>query len=356
MKSQVWLDLARQSARFPIATDLALHEEPEPEQVRSDPQRLGPLLERNARRYGLPFAIPLMDLRLDKAALLAAFGLDEMAAETFQFDAVPSDAPAAVPPCDARAGAIAYLRRHTELLPVGLTIGPFSLATKLMRDPISAIALFGAGECDDAQVRLWEWCLERSLETVLLSQEWQVQAGAHTIIVCEPAAGSVYLSPRQIKRGAPIFADYVLGPLRRMKELLTALGAALFLHDCGELTPGMVRALAAEIHPAVLSLGSSRKLWEDAALVPGDVVLYGNLPSKLFYSDDVMPESEVARRADELIAAMRATGQPFILGTECDVLHVPGCAEWIRRKTDLWWSAPVHDPHESTPTVAGARH
>jgi hypothetical protein len=31
--------------------------------------------------------------------------------------------------------------------------------------------------------------------------------------------------------------------------------------------------------PVILSLGSSRVLWEDAQLVPKHVVLYGNLPS-----------------------------------------------------------------------------
>jgi hypothetical protein len=340
------LNLAQRSTRFPIATDLALHEEPDPEGVRVDPEKLGRLLERNARRYGLPFAIPLMDLRLDKAALLAPFGLDEKAADVFQFDAIPAEARPASAPTDARAGAIAYLCRHTDLLPVGLTIGPFSLATKLMRDPISAIALAGEGQRDDPQVHLWEWCLARSLEVVLLSQAWQVRAGAHTIIVCEPAANIVYLSPRQIKRGATIFTDYVLKPLRQIKQVLTDLGAALFLHDCGELTQAMVRAFVEDIHPAVLSLGSSRKLWEDASVVPGDVVLYGNLPSKLFYSDEVMPDSEVSRRADELIESMRGTGHPFILGSECDVLHVPESADRIRHKTNLWCCAPS-DVHAS---------
>jgi hypothetical protein len=86
------------------------------------------------------------------------------------------------------------------------------------------------------------------------------------------------------------------------------------------------------LHPAVLSLGSSRRLWEDAARVPSDVVLYGNLPSKLFYSDEAMPESRVAELAHALAGRMRECGHPFILGTECDTLHVEGASATIRAK------------------------
>ena len=81
----------------------------------------------------------------------------------------------------------------------------------------------------------------------------------------------------------------------------------------------MVEAFAQRLHPVVLSLGSSRKLWEDARLIPKDVVLYGNLPSKSFYSDGAMPVKEIVRRTSDLIARMRKSGHPHIAGTECDV-------------------------------------
>jgi hypothetical protein len=84
----------------------------------------------------------------------------------------------------------------------------------------------------------------------------------------------------------------------------------------------------------ILSLGSSRKLWEDARLVPDDVVLYGNLPTKSFYSDGAMPIEEVVRRAEELADNMERCGHPFILGSECDVLFVPNAQETIRQKVD----------------------
>ena len=85
----------------------------------------------------------------------------------------------------------------------------------------------------------------------------------------------------------------------------------------------MVEAFAHRLHPVILSLGSSRKLWKDARLVPADVVLFGNLPSKSFYSDGAMPVEEVVRRTEELAANMKACHHPCIVGSECDVLLCP---------------------------------
>jgi hypothetical protein len=80
--------------------------------------------------------------------------------------------------------------------------------------------------------------------------------------------------------------------------------------------------------PAVLSLGSSRRLWEDAEVVPADVVLFGNLPTKTF-SDAAMPIEEVKRLTRETAHRMAACGHAHILGTDCDVLHVPDAADTI---------------------------
>jgi len=82
----------------------------------------------------------------------------------------------------------------------------------------------------------------------------------------------------------------------------------------------------------MLSLGSSRQLWEDAKLLPDSIVLFGNLPSKKFYSDEVMPVREVEAMGRDLLSKMKATGHPFILGSECDVLNVPGSEKTIRDK------------------------
>jgi len=100
----------------------------------------------------------------------------------------------------------------------------------------------------------------------------------------------------------------------------------------------MVEQFATRLDPAILSLGSSRKLREDAALVPRSVVLFGNLPTKMFYSDAAMPAAHVEAMTLVLLEKMRAVAHPHILGSECDVLHVPDAAMTIRKKVEVMLS------------------
>jgi len=347
MARDFYLKLGRSGLRFPIGTDLVLAEEPEPESVRTDGAALGRVVERAARRYGSPLAIPLMDLRLEKADLVRNLDVGESELEQFHFAEPPDleaverlrrrqDAPFA-PANRAHQEAIRYIAGHTDLVPVGMTIGPFSLMTKLIDDPIAAVALAGTGLTGEEEpaVRLAERALELAEITVARSVAAQIGAGARAIIVCEPAANAVYLSPKQIASGSDIFERFVLAPNLRRKRQMEEAGVDLIFHDCGELTDAMVEAFGQRLHPVMLSLGSSRRLWEDAARVPRDVVLYGNLPTKSFYSDARMPAEEVKRLTCELLERMGTVGHPFILGSECDVLSVPEAHETIRRKVEI---------------------
>lgn len=331
---------------MPIGTDLVMHEESEPEKVRNDGVALGRVIERAARRWGTPLAIPLMDLRLEKLDLLALAGISEAEAEAFHFTAPVDDKTLAalcgeqtVPLCpgsEARDQAIGYIRAKADLIAAGMAIGPFSLATRLLADPISAAALAGSGvEADEsAEVKLLFQCLHMAEAAVLRSVRSQIEEGAQAIMICEPAACKAYISPRQMRAGSNLFERLVMRPNLRLKAALDEAGCDLIFHNCGDLIDAMVEEFANRLHPRILSLGSSRKLWEDARLVPRDVVLYGNLPTKSFYSDSTMPIEEVIRRTDELAANMKACGHPHILGSECDVLFVPGAQEAIRNKVD----------------------
>ena len=127
----------------------------------------------------------------------------------------------------------------------------------------------------------------------------------------------------------------MLEPNRRIKQLLASHNVDLIFHDCGELLDEMVRKFAT-LDPAILSLGSSRKLWQDAVLVPKSTILYGNLPTKRFYSDALISLAEVRRLSVELTQRMRAAGHPFILGSECDVLSVPGHERTILEKVEAF--------------------
>jgi uroporphyrinogen-III decarboxylase len=343
---EYFLELAASGLRFPIGTDLILQEQPDPEAILLDGRRLGEVVRLAAERYRCPLAIPLMDLRLEKADLLRSAGVETEDVDKFHFAEAPpvrkvDDAEPFAHRNQANIDAVAHIARETSLFPVGMAIGPFSLMTKLLADPITAVALAAGGATanDDPGVRLVETCLELAEAAVARSLRAQVRAGAKAVIVCEPAANRVYISPRALRAGSDVWERYVMEPNLRLKGVLEGAGADLIFHDCGELIPFMVEQFATRLHPVVLSLGSSRKLWEDAELVPKDVVMFGNLPTKNFYSDEVVPEKRVAQLTEELLAHMHAVGHPHILGSECDVLHVPDRAASIRRKVDVMLSA-----------------
>jgi uroporphyrinogen-III decarboxylase len=336
--------LAARGLRTPIGTDLVLHERPDPDAVRLDGRRLAGVVREAAERYRTPLAMPLMDLRVEKADLVHRVRPEVTDVETFHFESPPTEADLDRARATDSAPLLARHRAHCDaiaeiasgegLTPFGISIGPFSLMTKLLSDPIGAVALAGRGADDEPEVSTAERALELAEAAVLRSLRVQAEAGAAAAVVCEPAASALFVSPRQMARGSPVFERFVLGPLLRLRASLDDHGVDFFLHDCGEPTGAMVEALATRLCPAVLSLGSSRRLWEDAAIVPPDVVLFGNLPSKHFYSDDTLPVDAVRARTRELVARMRESGHPFILGSECDVLHVREAAATIRRKVE----------------------
>jgi uroporphyrinogen decarboxylase len=241
------------------------------------------------------------------------------------------------PALQAHIESVGYIAGDTGLVPIGMTIGPFSLMTKLLKDPITPIYMAGSGMTaeDDPDVALVDRALELSLTIILFSVEAQIRAGAKAIFMAEPAANVVYVSPKQIEAGSGIFERYPIAADRRVKALLDRHGVDLIFHCCGELNEYMVRQFTT-LRPVIISLGSSRTLWEDARIVPKDIVLYGNLPSKHFYSDAVITKAQVEAQACELLRRMAAEGHPFILGSECDVLNVPGAMETIRGKVDAF--------------------
>jgi uroporphyrinogen-III decarboxylase len=344
MSRSLYLDLAAQHHRIPIGVDLVLRQHADHDAILVDGDRLGRVIADAAKEFKTPLAFPLMDLKLEKATLLSFFGVPPAESDTFHFTAAPtgdeiaqferslrSASPSAR--VAANLGALRFVAQQPGLVPVGMSIGPFSLATKLLSDPITPVFMAGDGMTgdDEPEVALLEAALRIALATVLHSIRQQLDAGAKAVFIAEPAANKVFFSPKQIAEGSPVFERFALAPNRQLAELLAARDVDLLFHCCGELIDSMLDGFCA-LRPALLSLGSSRRLWEDAARVPKDIVLYGNLPSKQFYSDSVMPLEKVSADATELIRRMRQAGHPFILGTECDTLHVDGCGETIRAK------------------------
>jgi uroporphyrinogen-III decarboxylase len=338
MDRSLFLGLAAAGHRAPIGTHLVLHRYADPEAILLDGERLGSVVAETAARFNTPLAVPLMDLTLEKEALLQACGVPAAEIESYHFS-MPPVSPAELPltpRMKATCAAIGAVSRKPGLVPMGMGIGPFSLMTKLLSDPITPVFIAGTGAtaAEDEEVALLDAVMalgERMIHAYLLAQ---IQAGAKALILCEPAANLVYFSPNQLEGSHAIFDRYVMEPLRRITALLAAHGVDLVFHDCGELTTGMVQRFAT-LGAAMVSFGSSRKLWEDAALFPKDTVLYGNLPTKRFYAAQ-LSVAEVERMANELLSRMRAVGHPFILGSECDVLSVPGSESEILGKVDAF--------------------
>lgn len=344
MTRSTFLALAAQRHRLPIGVDLVLRRHRNHASILLDGERLGRVIAEAAAEFETPLAFPLMDLKLEKATLLEFFGITPEAADEFRFTESPAadviaqfDSALATrtpsPRVAANLGALRYIAQHTTLLPVGMSIGPFSLATKLLADPITPVFMAGDGVSaqEEPEVALLEMALRLSLATVQHAVRQQLDAGARAVFIAEPAANKVFFSPRQIGSGSDVFERFALAPNRAVAAQLAAREADLIFHCCGELADAMLDGFCS-LRPAMLSLGSSRRLWEDAARVPKDIVLFGNLPSKQFYSDSVMPLEKVGAQAAELMERMRRIGHPFILGTECDVLHVDGCDDAIRAK------------------------
>ncbi len=343
MSREFFIEWAESRPAFPIGTDLVLKEYKDHDDILRDGVRLGHVIAEAARRFKTPLAMPVMDLMLEKAFMLRALGITENEIPAWHFTTCPTSEQLNVVrqkingPLDIRlkanVDAIKFITENTDLVPVGMSIGPFSLMTKLLSDPITPVYLAGSGLTAESniEVKTVETLMALAVEVILRSFKAQVEAGAKVFFIAEPAANKVYISPNQMAAGSDVFERMVLKYLRKIKSVMDEMEIDLIFHCCGELTEEMLKGFVS-LRPVMLSLGSSRNLWEDAAIVPKDIVLYGNLPSKKFYSDDAITLAEVRRAALELNAKMKSTGHPFILGTECDVLSVNGCRHTIMKK------------------------
>lgn len=346
MSRQHYLDLAEKGLAMPLAVDLFVHRLSSPEKVEQDAAEMARVMAEAAGALATPLAVAPMDLRVEKAAVGELLGIAPEKWEAFhledpldpeQFDAIIGKIRGGFITQRMRVtiDALAAVSQRPGLVSVGMCIGPFSLVTKLMTDVITAFYLMGQElePDDDEAVELADQLLRLSTELVVSYARAQVQAGANAVIVCEPAANKVYVSPNQMEDGSDIFERAVMVPNRRLRDGIEQAGGDLILHDCGELTDEMIRLLGT-LRPVMLSLGSSVDLPSAAPLLPKDVVLFGNIPSKFFPRDGDMPLEKVEALCGDLHDRMKATGHPFILGSECDVLCVHGHEETIQRKTE----------------------
>lgn len=338
MKREYYLDLAEKGLRMPIAAHLLLARTPDPERCRMDGQCLGKVLIQTAHRFRTPLAFPLMDLRIEKEWLLQGLGVPEGEIDTFHFD--PDEPGISEEQLErilagplsrrmqASAEALSHVQKDWDSVPVGMSIGPFSLFTKLLEDPIpAAFDIINDPESEEAANGLF--LLHVATEVIGRWLEIQMDHGAKAICICEPAYNTVYISPSQIDARPEILETLALQWNKKLKAVLEARGVDLIFHDCGELNAPIIRSIG-QLDPAILSLGSTCDLAEVAPLVDNRTVLFGNLPSKRFVARDYT-EDDVRREGAALRARMKEVGHPFILGSECDVLSVAGSEDKLLR-------------------------
>lgn len=345
---KILLDLAAEGHRAPIGTHLVLHEKSDVEGILWDGGRLGEVIAETATRFHTPLAVPLMDLTLEKEALLLGLGMEPAAIEGYHFDVPPAQMRSFAPTTrmTAACDAIRHVAAQPGLLPMGMGIGPFSLMTKLVADPITPVFLAGTGATgtEEPEIAVIEAAIRTGTDLILAYLDAQIDAGARAFILCEPAANSVYFSPNQLDESYEVFERLVMKPLRRIKARMVERQVELIFHDCGELTAGMVERFAT-LDAAMISLGSSRCLWEDAALLPHETVVYGNLPTKRFYSAQ-LTVAEVQALSARLCEKMREVDHPFILGSECDILSVPGSEREILSKVESFLNPELTSSHQ----------
>jgi uroporphyrinogen-III decarboxylase len=344
MDKSFYLDLARDGRPLPIITHMVLHEKEDPESILLDGERLAAVILEAAERFNNPMALPVMDLTLEKDILLQTMGVPADATAAFHFDGVPDPKQCAKvsadmdvtkhPRIEANCKALSALRDgNNPIVPVGMSIGPFSLLTKLVKDPIGAIYSAGAGvePKDDKDVAMIHAILGLAEAGVQANCAAQIKAGARAIFLCEPAANKVYFSPRQIRSGSTVYDDFVTEPNLRLKKLLDDNRVDLLFHDCGEVIPEMVTSFG-KLNPKLMSFGSQVRLWEVEKYIAKDVVIFGNLPTRKFYSDEEVPLEGIEGRVAEIEEKLGATGHPFIVSSECDVLSMPGYEHTIMTK------------------------
>ena len=346
MERSFYFELAASGKRLPVATHLVLHEKEDHEAILLDGPRLAEVMIETARRFDSPLALPIMDLTLEKDVMLRNMGIAGDLIPTFHFHEQPDPAdvakvacmdvltsPRIKASCESLSVIAAAYEAGAREVPVGMCIGPFSLMTKLLADPIIPIFLAGSGVTaeDDDDVAILAALLDLCEKTVHAYCLAQMKAGAKAIFLCEPAANLVYFSPIQIKEGATVYNDFVIAPNLRLKALFNDNYVDLIFHDCGSLTPEMIASFAA-LDPVILSLGSPVNLWEAEPLVPMTTVLYGNLPTKKFYSDEEVPLDGIPGMISEIEEKLKASGHPYIIGSECDVLSMPGYEKTIMQK------------------------
>jgi uroporphyrinogen decarboxylase len=258
-------------------------------------------------RHGSPFVLSAMDLSAEAEAFGCSVMMCDTEVPTVTGRLVTSLDQAkalAVPqPGDRRTSVYLEVVRLLRQLPdepfvFSGCIGPFSLAGRL-------VGVSEAMELTVTEPDLMHLLLEKS--TAFLTNYLRAfkAAGAHGIIMAEPAAG--LLSPRGL-------AAFSSAYIKRITPELGDQAFTILLHNCAAKLlhlPAIQETGLKAFH-----FGAPMDIVGALGKVSPDVVLCGNLdPAGVFVR---LPPAEVTARTAQLLAAA-AAHRNFVISSGCDV-------------------------------------
>ncbi len=258
-------------------------------------------------RYHSPFALSAMDLSAEAEAFGAHVVVSENEIPTVTGRLVTNlEQAQALPvpqPGDRRTAVYLEAVRSLAQMPgepvvFGGCIGPFSLAARL-------VGVSEAMELTVTEPALVHTLLEKSTEFLAAYVKSFKAAGAHGVIMAEPAAG--LLSPRGL-------ATFSSAYIKRIAAQVSNEGFTLMLHNCAAKLLHLPAVLETGLQ--AFHFGAPMDLLGALGVVQPGVVLCGNLdPAGVFVQ---MPPAEITARASQLLGAT-AAHKNFVISSGCDV-------------------------------------
>jgi len=259
------------------------------------------------QRHHSPFALSAMDLSAEAEAFGCTIAMSDSEIPTVTGRLVTSLEQAeqlAVPqPGDRRTSVyLEAVRRLSKLSGEPFVfsgcIGPFSLAARL-------VGVSEAMELTIADPELMHTLLGKSAAFLTAYLQAFRAAGAHGVIMAEPAAG--LLSPRALSAFSSAY-------VRRIAAEAGGDSFSIVLHNCAAKLLHLPAILESGLQ--AFHFGAPMDLAGALNQVPPEVVLCGNLdPTGVFVQ---LPPSAVAARAAQLLSAT-TMHRNFVISSGCDL-------------------------------------
>ena len=177
-------------------------------------------------------------------------------------------------------------------------IGPFSLAGRLL--DMTEIMIKSMTE-PESVIKVLEKVTEFLIKYIKAFKE----AGAHGVVIAEPAAG--LLSPQ-------LNAEFSVPYNKQIVDALQDESFIVIYHNCGNVDPLIEDILT--IGAKAIHLGNSTKLEDILPKIPGDIVLMGNIdPSGQFRHGTI---ESITAETNELLSKC-AKYDNFVLSSGCDI-------------------------------------